>query len=148
MSICLVRAWYWWSLVSSIADWLSQKNVVGAMASSPRARHRARIETNLNGLHWSSMDLPWLEVRVRLEQNEKRDEKYRFVRDRVPRLAQVEVANTVPTLDRQLGISAPESRLPGYPTSRSPCHSHLGPHPNLLPQTPPPSLPAQTLPTS
>src|SRR6266478_5416001 len=28
MSICFVRAWYWWSLVSSIVDWLSQLRIV------------------------------------------------------------------------------------------------------------------------
>jgi len=27
-SICLVRAWYWWSFVSAIADWLSENKVV------------------------------------------------------------------------------------------------------------------------
>ena len=28
-SMCLVWAWYWWSFVSVMADWLSKKRVVG-----------------------------------------------------------------------------------------------------------------------
>ena len=34
MSICLVLGWYWWSFVSAIADWLSEKRVVGSSMTS------------------------------------------------------------------------------------------------------------------
>ena len=34
MSICLVLGWYWWSLVSVMADWLSENRVVGSSMTS------------------------------------------------------------------------------------------------------------------
>jgi len=37
MSICSVHVWYWWSFVRAIADWLSEKRVVGSVMGLKRS---------------------------------------------------------------------------------------------------------------
>src|SRR5580693_2601153 len=41
-SMCLVRTWYWWSRVSAMAAWLSEKRVVGSWSVPKTSEMRER----------------------------------------------------------------------------------------------------------